>query len=186
MPIPSYRHIDQITFNSPEEEKSIFEHTLAHYRAGRVTKEAIELGKQYGSHIASAYIPQVSVRYISEQIGHGLFAEEEIKKGSFVGEYTGIVRRNPPYPVIFSDYAYEYPVPDLIGRSFVTDAIAGNLTRFINHSRTTPNLKPLHAYCGNYYHLIFLSLRTIAPNEQLLYDYGHHYWNLRAHPHDLI
>jgi len=28
-----------------------------------------------------------------EAVGYGLFAEEHIEKGSYVGEYTGIVRQ---------------------------------------------------------------------------------------------
>ena len=116
--------------------------------------QALELGLKYIEKINAAYIPHVSIRWINERIGYGLFAEEEMSEGSYVGEYTGIVRRNDRrYFEPLNNYYYEYPVDDEIGRSFVIDATQGNLTRFINHS-SKPNLQPTYAFYDGYYHLI--------------------------------
>ncbi len=173
-----YRHISHNEFESPEEQQEVRRKGLKM----RVQPKARRLGQKYHSQILSAYIPQVSVRFVHPAAGHGLFAEEPLKKGQYVGEYTGIVRRNDRrYFEPLNNYCYEYPVPDEIGRNYVIDATAGCLTRFINHS-STPNLKPCYAYWEGFYHVIFLSLRPIHPGEELTYDYGESYWYIREKP----
>lgn len=152
------------------------------YRNKHVSLESVKLGKKFIKKIKTCYIPQVSLRWISDLVGYGLFAEEEIAQGSYVGEYTGVVRRNDRrYFEPLNHYCYEYPVEDEIGRHFVIDATAGNLTRFINHS-SKPNLKPKHAFYEGYYHLIFIALCPIQKGDQLSYHYGENYWKLRDAP----
>jgi hypothetical protein len=142
----------------------------------------LELGKKFIDKINAAYIPQVSVRWISDKVGYGLFAEETIARESYVGEYTGVVRKNDRrYFEPLNNYCYEYPVDDEIGRSFVIDATQGNLTRFINHSKS-PNLRPIHVFYEGYYHLIFIALRQIEKGQELSFNYGESYWYLRAPP----
>ncbi len=146
---------------------------------------AKRLGRKYHKKILNSYIPDVSIRFVHPSVGYGLFAEKPLKKEQYVGEYTGIVRRNDRrYFEPINNYCYEYPVPDEIGRNYVIDATSGCLTRFINHS-SKPNLKPLHVYWEGFYHLIFLSLHEIASGEQLSFDYGESYWYIREKPVDL-
>jgi len=177
-----FKFLPFITFESLEDQADILARGQAKHQNRQVSPESQKLGKKFIEKIEAAYIPQVSVRWISEQVGYGLFAEEEIAQGSYVGEYTGIVRRNDRrYFESMNNYCYEYPVDDEIGRSFVIDATQGNLTRFINHS-SRPNLKPIHVFYGGYYHLIFVALRPIQKGEQLCFDYGENYWYLRGAP----
>ena len=110
---------------------------LAQLKQGRVSKDSQEMGKRWINRIEDAYIPNVSIRFLNERLGHGLFSEENLDAGCFVGEYTGQVRKNDRrYFEPLNNYCYEYPVLDSIGRSFVIDATNGNVTRFINHSLT--------------------------------------------------
>ncbi len=147
-----------------------------------IPPEAIEFGKQYIDQIKCAYIPEVSIRFVGEKVGHGLFAEEKIKAGDYVGEYTGHVRKNTRlFFAPLSNYCYEYPVPDSIGRSFVIDATDGCLTRFINHSYH-PNLRPVYAFHRGFYHLIFIALSDIEIGTELSYNYGVNYWYVREPP----
>lgn len=44
--------------------------------------------------------------------------------------------------------------------------------RLINHSRKAPNCKTKVFENGGLPHLIFVALRDIQPNEEILYDYG--------------
>ena len=149
------------------------------------TAKALELGKQYIQLIKAGYLPEVSIHDLGKKIGYGLYAEQEIPTKTYVGEYTGIVRKdNQRYFTPMNNYCYEYPVPDEIDRSHVIDATCGNLTRFINHSYK-PNLKPIHVFYGGYYHLIFISLRLIKKGEQLCYNYGRQYWYVRQPPAEL-
>lgn len=177
-----FTFLPSIAFESLDDQIEILNRGLAKYQKKLIRLEALALGKKYKDKIEAAYIPRVSVRWLNDQVGYGLFAEEEIAKGNYVGEYTGIVRRNDRrYFEPLNNYCYEYPVEDEIGRSFVIDATQGNLTRFINHSRK-PNLNPIHIYYDGYYHLIFIALCPIQKGEQLSYNYGENYWYLREKP----
>lgn len=178
----NFKFLPRISFESETEELLVKQKGLDKLKGEGVSAQALELGSRYIDEIESGYIPHVSVRQIDAKVGHGLFAEEEIAAGVYVGEYTGIVRKNDRrYMQPLNDYCYEYPVPDEIGRHFVIDATQGNLTRFINHSYT-PNLQPIHVFYDGFYHLIFLSLMPIAKGTQLSYNYGKNYWYLRSLP----
>ncbi|MBI5274629.1 MAG: SET domain-containing protein-lysine N-methyltransferase [Chlamydiales bacterium] len=143
----------------------------------------IDLGNIYHHQIEVDFLPSCSIRFVSDQSGYGLFAEETLNIGDFAGKYTGMIKENCHY-FEFNHYLFQYPVLDEIGRNYVIDAASGNLTRFINHSYQ-PNLKPVYAYLNGLYHLIFLVIRPIRKNEQLSYDYGQNYWNIRGQPEKL-
>lgn len=178
----SFTYVPQIVFENEEDHQEILRRGFEKHKRGEVSAKALELGEKYIDKILSGYMPIVSVRWVGEKVGYGLFAEEEIASGDYVGEYTGIVHRNDRrYFEPINDYYFEYPVPDDIGRSFVINALQGNLTRFINHC-SQPNLKPVHVFYEGYYHLIFLAKRSIAKGEQLHYDYGSSYWYVRQPP----
>lgn len=180
-----YRHVPLIQFENLVDEQEVYLKGLEQEKQGEVSAQALELGKQYHPLILDSYLSPASVRWVDEAVGYGLFAEETIEKGAYVGEYTGTVRKNNRrYFEPLNNYCYEYPVQDEIGRNYVIDASQGCLTRFINHS-FHPNLQPCYAYWQGYYHLIFLSLCQIEIGEQLSYDYGENYWYLRQKPHDL-
>ncbi len=171
--------MQQLSFENPEEIKRRGMELL---KRKKVPKRALQLGEKYRSQIESGYTPKLCVKWISEQIGYGAFAEEKIGKNSYVGEYVGIVRENVRvYFAPLNNYCYEYPVPDHLGRNYVIDATKGNICRFINHSNQ-PNLKPYYAFFDGFFHLIFIALRKIEKQEQLTYDYGPSYWYVRTPP----
>jgi uncharacterized protein len=177
-----FKYLPSITFETLDMKEAIRNRGLAKLKNKEVTPQSQKLGKKLTPLIESSYIPKVSIRWVHDRVGYGLFAEEELSKGAYAGEYTGIVRENNRrYSEALNNYCYEYPVPDDIGRNFVTDATDGHLTRFINHS-PHPNLQPFHVFYDGFYHLIFLSRFKIEKGEQLSFDYGHVYWYLRDPP----
>ncbi len=174
----------QIDFETSADREEIREKGFEKLKKNQVSEESLALGSRFIKEIEAAYIPHVSVRSLNE-IGYGLFAEECLDTGCYVGQYTGIVRKNDRrYFEPLNNYCYEYPVPDDIGRSYVIDATKGNLTRFINHSYH-PNLKPVHLFYDGFYHLCFLALHRIEKGTQLCYDYGQNYWHIRPQPVNL-
>jgi uncharacterized protein len=157
---------------------------LEKLKQGGVDPKSLELGQKFAPKIGASYIPQVSIQWRGEAIGYGLFAEENLEAGSYVGEYTGVVRKNDRrYFEPLNHYCFEYPVPDEIGRSHVIDATSGHLTRFINHSYK-PNLKQIHVFFDGFYHLIFLAVNSIEKGTELTFNYGPNYWCLRGKPVD--
>jgi hypothetical protein len=180
-----FKFLAHSAFETQEAGEDVRARGLEKLNNGSIEKRALELGHRYIQEIEAGYIPSVSIRQVHESVGYGLFAEEEISQGSYVGEYVGIVRKNDRrYTEPLNHYCYEYPVPDSIGRHFVIDATQGNLTRFINHSYT-PNLQPIHVFYEGYYHLIFIAMADISKGTQLSYDYGKNYWYIRRPPINL-
>lgn len=148
------------------------------------SSDEISLGNVHQKAISTGYMPDCLVKKVSENAGHGLFANEKIKKGSFVGEYTGLICKNDNY-LKMGNYLFRYPVKEESGRYLSIDAEPyGNLTRFINHS-FEPNLDHHYAFSSNLFHLIFIANRDIEIDEQLFFNYGHSYWYLRGAPDSL-
>ena len=180
-----FTYLAHNAFETESDREDVLARGLRYLAEGKVSEESLALGEKYRREIHSAYIPKVLVRFISDEVGNALYADEDIDAGQYVGEYTGIVRKNDRrygYPI--NNYCYEYPVADEIGRNFVVDATSGCLTRFINHS-STPNLKPCYAFLDGFYHVIFLSVKKIEKGDQLLFDYGKNYWYVRGAPKPL-
>jgi uncharacterized protein len=177
----NFKFLSQIDFETIADSREIRKKGIEKLKNNKVNKKSRALGNKFFKQIKIAYIPDVSIRSL-ENIGYGLFSEQNLYAGNYVGEYTGIIRKNDRrYFEPLNNYCYEYPVFDHIGRSFVIDATKGNLTRFINHS-FNPNLKPVYAFYEGFYHLIFLALRDIKKGTQLCYNYGQNYWNIRERP----
>jgi hypothetical protein len=173
----NFQYLQKLTF-SPEEK--ILEKGLQKYQKGDVLQEHLLLGKKFEKEIQDGLSPQVSVRFCQSGVGFGLFAEEDLEEDIFVGEYTGLVRKNNDY-LKMNDYLYSYPVEDSIGRNYVIDATNGNLMRFVNHS-FWPNLKPSYAFIDGIYHVILVTIMPIQKGRQLTYDYGRNYWYVRSSP----
>ncbi len=175
----------QNTFESAAEKEEILQRGLEKLKKNAVCARALELGERFRDKIQASYLSLVSIRWVDEKVGYGLFAEEDLEPGSYVGEYTGLVRKNDRlYFEPLNNYCYEYPVPDSIGRSYVIDGTSGHLTRFLNHS-DQPNVKPEHVFYEGFYHLIFLAADPIKKGTQLKFHYGQNYWALRRKPIDL-
>ena len=175
----NFKFLPHIVFESLKEKRDIRARGLKKLANNEISQEALDLGNRFISNIDASYISNVSVRWINKEVEYGLFAEEDLDIGSYVGEYTGVVRKNDRrYSEPLNNYSYKYPVLDDNGRNFVIDATQGHLTRFINHSYA-PNLKPIHVFHDGFFHLIFLVIQPIKKGSQLFYNYGSTYWYLR-------
>ncbi len=136
------------------------------------------LGIHFHREIQEGFVPEVSIEWINERIGFGVFARCSFPAGAYLGEYTGLVRPRKRKLDRKNDYCFEYP----IGRKspWVIDAKEhGNHARFINHG-SRPNIEPI-AVCSidGLIHLIFLALQHIPEGTQLLYEYGIDFWKKR-------
>jgi uncharacterized protein len=177
-----FSYLPHCTFETEEERREIRERGLKQLERGEVGAEALELGKRFIGNIEASWIAPVSVRYLGKELGHGLFSEGDLDVGSYVGVYTGLIRKNDRrYFEPLNDYCYQYPVLDGLGRNYVIDATSGHLTRFLNHS-DQPNVDPVYAFHEGFYYLIFLTMRCIEKGEQLTFNYGQNYWHLRGKP----
>lgn len=129
-------------------------------------------------------LPNVSIKEVNSIVGHGVFAEETLKALTYIGEYTGVVRKRRRKEDKENNYIFRY-LETRFRIPYVIDAREkGNVTRFLNHS-TTPNLLSRALVIDDSYHIIFFTKQPCHKGEQLTYDYGPFYWKKRPAPFPL-
>ncbi|MCH9612504.1 MAG: hypothetical protein S4CHLAM102_09950 [Chlamydiia bacterium] len=168
-----YTHSRHLVFESPQ----LFEHIVQ-----EIQKEAPPLSaREYHEATLLSQTPAMKVAWISDEIGYGLFAAESIEEGAFICEYTGLVRKNDRRDFL-NGFLCQYPVCDDIGRNYVIDARPiGHFARFANHSKN-PNCKQVTLFDGMLYHIVLIATRRIEPSDEIRFNYGQGYWNLRGAP----
>ncbi len=148
--------------------------TMNHW-ASHLFEEALLLKKE---------VPYV-IKRVNPLVGYGVFAKEIIRELTFIGEYTGVVRRRKLFRGESSnDYVFGYVIGPHDTPWVVDAREKGNFTRFINHS-DDPNLTSKWIITDGVAHIILYANRLIMPNEQLTYDYGPYYWRNRSLPQSL-
>lgn len=175
------RYLKSLTFQTePIIEKVLWQSKKAMVKQQLSLREKW-LGVRYQREISSGYEPKVSIRWIDEVLKYGVFAEEEIAAGAYIGEYTGLVRKRQRRTDRKNDYCFEYTIGDWVYNPFLIDAKdQGNFTRYINHS-DHPNVESLSVYANEVMHIIFVALKPIQPGTQMCYHYGDTFWKKRRH-----
>lgn len=109
---------------------------------------------------------------LQEGVGKGLFAREEIKKGAFIIEYTGI-----PLPTEVADDhpgRYLFEVDEKVTLDGDTD---DNTAKYINHS-CDPNVEAEIDEDGEGNgHVNIYAIKKIMPGQELYIDYGDEYFD---------
>lgn len=137
------------------------------------------LGSSLRTKVSQGFMEDVSVRWIDDNMGYGLFAERDFARESYIGEYVGIVRKIKRFSPEGNEYCLHYPSRFFSYNYYCIDAkAAGNETRFINHSET-PNLQPVCIIDRNLVHIAFFTTRPIAKGEELCFNYGKSFWRTR-------
>lgn len=142
----------------------------------KIPPEKTWMGIYFDKEIQYGLIPPVSIRFIDNEVGFGVFAEQKISPCSFVGEYTGIIQERKRKLVKDKMYCVRYTAWDMGRRNFIIDAESvGNFSRFINHSDKL-NLSLQSVYWRGFPRMIFIALKEIAEGTQLTFDYGTFFW----------
>ncbi len=169
MCFPSYAALKSTVSNCPY----IYRHRL-------FGSEELNLGRQYQNELSYGHTADIIIRWIDNSLGYGVFLNEDVNEGTFIGEYTGKVRklcRALPDPNAF---CFHYPTKFWSIRYTVIDALhGGNSMRFVNHS-DIPNLVPVCMVDRGIVHIVFVANRNIEKGEQLTFDYGEDYWKNRT------
>jgi len=84
--------------------------------------------------------PDIYLKYIGFldgfDVGHGVFTKIDMPKGTYIGEYVGLVSTVSETIVQENHYNFQYPTCD--GGVEINGREYGNIMRFVNHS-TRPN-----------------------------------------------
>lgn len=147
----------------------------------RCTREQSWLGSYFRKEVLSGHVPAVSVRWVDDDIGWGVFAERNFSKMEFIAEYSGLIRKRRRDDRK-NAYCFEYPLVSGEWSPYLIDAEnQGGLSRLINHS-DKPNLTSALATVENVNHIILYTNQSISKGEQLCYNYGPDYWKHRKAP----
>lgn len=125
------------------------------------------------------------VKWISPDVGYGLFARKAYAQNSVIGCYTGYLTSD----VVDQEYAFEWVDTSYRKACLAIDGSKmGNATRFMNHAptrideqkNTKCNVSTVAVFYNGLPYIIFIADRVIAPKEQLCYDYGDGYWEKKG------
>jgi hypothetical protein len=143
---------------------------------GVVGEQSRWLGTLHAEEIRDHVVADVSIRWIDETFGYGLFAETDIQVGEYIGEYTGVVRRCNLLVDKINEYCFSYPTSAMSFKKYIIDARdKGNELRFANHSDQN-NCESMGVWYGDILHIILRAIREIPAGNQLTYDYSVFYW----------
>jgi uncharacterized protein len=165
-----------LVFNSPRLEESIQKKLARRFLSQREKW----LGCFYAEDIVLGCSIRLTIAWINQKVGYGVFADQEIAKNACIGEYTGLVRKRSWFEGDNNIYCFEYPIAQYKRSPYVVDArLIGNHTRFINHS-PEPNIASALVYYQGQRHIILYANQKIHKGSQLCYDYGPNYWKNRG------
>ncbi len=174
-------YLPSLTFDKLQIKEKIEKKCMQAARYGYMQKEHLWFGAYYEKEIINHIIPDVYLKWIDPIKEYGLYACKDIKKHTFMGEYTGIIRRYKNKIDDRNAYCFEYSIGQKKTPYTIDAREKGSLIRFVNHS-DTPNLSPLSVYLEGVMHIIFRSNKDIKKDEELTYDYGPNYWKRREKP----
>ncbi|HRW58171.1 MAG TPA: SET domain-containing protein [Chlamydiales bacterium] len=178
------RFVSSLTFENYPLLKSVYFRMQGALKNGLLYEEQMWEGSLHDTQLSVPSYEDVFIGFAGKEKGWGLFAKNSLKKGAFVGEYAGLLRKRKKALDRYNAYLFEYSYPEGKRTPWTIDALEmGNLTRFINHSMN-PNLKPLIVYNRGFMKIVFIANRDISPSEELTYDYGENYWKKRNPPID--
>ena len=131
------------------------------------------------------------MKYISDRIGYGIFADDDIQPGQLIAEYLGIITtKEIMMQNSYYDMKYTWSIPAAPYSSdpsfiiYVDAKKSCNFTRFINHDYK-PNVQAVIIYAQDGWHMLYVACKPIKKDGQLLVDYGKGYW-ANAAPDDLV
>lgn len=154
------------------------------HKKGYFSLEQMWLGSYFKKDLAHPH-PPLAIRWTDEAIGWGVFAGADIKKMTFIAEYTGKVRKRR-WEDRKNGYCFEYNLAHGVRSPYTIDAQRqGGVARFINHS-AKGNLQPALITSDNLSRVVLYAAADIRKGDQLLYDYGEDYWKKRKPPKEIL
>lgn len=172
---PKIEYLLQPLFESVSIFDEVISRTKKAKREDAIPLEKIWMGIYFDKEIQTGTHPKVSIRFINESVGFGVFAEQRIPSCAFAGEYLGVVQERKKKKLKDKIHTVGYTVWEKAKKYIIDAERMGNFTRFINHS-AKPNLSLQSVYWRDIPRMIFVALKEIPEGTQLTFDYGAMYW----------
>lgn len=136
--------------------------------------------RTYAGAIQMKYRAPMYLKWISDVVGYGIFAGDDIKKGDLIGEYSGVLREVKKAPDNL-DYAWYYSLDGVDGKKLVVDGkYQGNELRFINHADDPNTIRIDVLGRDGIFHVVYVASKDITKDEQLTVSYGEGYFTSRS------
>lgn len=136
------------------------------------------LTEKYADQVRKCHRAPIELRWVSKNVGYGVFAYKSIKKGDFIAIYTGQVDYKEN--IADKDYCWAYPVCADNKKPLSCDSkYKGNEMRYVNHSYAA-NVIMKYILVDNVWYVCYLAIENIPAGGQLLVDYGSNYWKTRS------
>lgn len=117
--------------------------------------------------------------------GWGVRTLRNIRKGSFIAEYAGVMTESKDDDPFVESVWYSFDITSEDGPTnfFIDASKKGNVSRFINHG-CSPNLIAMHVFYDDNNpimgaHICFYASGDIDEMEELTFDYGSDYWRAK-------
>jgi hypothetical protein len=141
----------------------------------KINEKNKKINKKYAKFLSyenkKTKLPKLYIKFISDDLGFGLFADQNFKKDDYVGEFCGTITSNPDPSSDNYNYSYLDDTDIVIAPRKI-----GNELQFANHSKNA-NVDWKHIVgIDNKEHVIFVAVNAIKKGEQILIDYGDDYW----------
>ncbi len=177
-------YLDELHFEDPQSIEKLSSKCKKLLKKSDIKAENDWIRALYETNFRAQKHPRLMIRYINHRLGYGLFAAETIPAFTYIGEYSGVVRKRNRRKDRTNNYVFGYTIAHK-NTPFVIDAQdRGSTMRFVNHS-DDPNIASHWMIVDNLCHIIFHSTELIPAGAQLTYDYGPYYWRTRTNPKDL-
>jgi len=175
----NFHYSDSLVFEDYETLKQVQKECPYILRWKWLVKENYERMQQFSWFISEGYTEELIIGWINDKIGYGAFAARDIEAGTYIGTYTGEVRRLAWFNPDHNAYCFLYPTRWCGLRLYAIDGMrVGNELRFMNHS-SNPNVVPYCVIDRNLLHQIFCAKEKIPKGTELTWDYGRGYWKYR-------
>jgi uncharacterized protein len=179
------RYLSSISFCESRAQNKIERRCAKALRKAWISPRQKWLGHYYAHGIRGNIHLDLTIAWIDDKIGYGVWTNVDIPAQAYIGEYAGILRKRAFWGKWKNRYCFDYNIGEGKNSGHVIDAQDfGNYTRFINHS-FEPNLEPASVYCDSLVHIIVYAPKAIPAGTQLCYDYGEDYWKKRGKPKKL-
>jgi len=174
--VTGIQYLPALEFQDEKTFEAVRKKCASALERGIVGSQSRWLGTLHAQEIRNHSVANVSIRWIDETFGHGLFAEQDINTGEYIGEYTGQVRKCNLIFDRINEYCFSYPTSAMSFQKHIIDAKArGNEMRFANHSERN-NCESMGVWCDDIFHIIIRAIKEISAGSQITYDYSGFYW----------
>ncbi|CDR34577.1 SET domain-containing protein-lysine N-methyltransferase [Criblamydia sequanensis] len=165
-------YIDHLAFPSRKFCYELINEIKKGFDEGEIDKQAEWFGFQYRNELLQGKVADVSIRFIHDRIGFGVFADSPLKPGEFIGEYVGMILKVSRYfSSYINPYCFRYPLNKKLFNYTIDAESFANEVSFINHSKS-PNAESIITLNHHLLHIVIRAIRPIETGEEITFDYG--------------